>query len=150
MLHKSKGKWKFQRKATYSVEYGLNPIILAYLEKLKECLEKAKSYGVPIYYCDLQAKAEGHEQYDWDIEVDLDAANKLRLNDLDELIWTFQDNEPDILDYNFTYDFDVDGIHCSDEAERERYRNDLKVYDERKKKGYELYGKLMVEGCLDW
>lgn len=160
MLHKSKGKWKFQRKATYSVEYGLNPIILAYLEKLKECIEKAKSCGVPIYYCDLQAKTEGYERYDWDIEIDLDKAHQLRLKDLDEIIWTFQNNELNILDYAFSIDMEYgeqDEKNCrevkltvNNEEERERYHRDLKAYNERKTKGYELYGKLLIKGCLDW
>ena len=159
MLHKSKGKYKWQHKATYSVDWSLSPVILAYLEKLYETIKDRETIGVPIYYCDKQAKIEGFEQYDWDTEIDLDAAHQLRLRDLEELIYVFNNkNEPRIEDYDFKIDmkfgetnekgcaaceFEVTG-----EEERNRYRKDSSEWHDRKQKGQELFGQIF--NTLDW
>lgn len=158
MLYKSKGKYKWKRKATYATSWSLDPVILAYLEKLKDCLEKAKCCGVPIRYCDQQAKIEGFEKYDWDTDIDLDAAHVLRLKELDELIWVFSDNEPKIKDYNFHIEMingetDEKGLtpvtfKVENEVEHERYRKDCDEWWKRKEKGHKLFGEIYNE--LQW
>ena len=90
-------------------------------------------------------------------DVDLEAATQLRLNDIDELIWTFSDNEPCITDYDFTYTWDtkesdIEGvisvdIQCTNQEESKRYDEDLKVWQERKDKGRKLFGE--IYGMLD-
>lgn len=158
MLHKSKGKYKWQRKATYSVDWSLSPVILAYLEKLYETIKDRECIGIPLYYCQKQAEVEG-KVYDWEIEIDLDAAHQLRLRDLEELIHVFDSkNEPQIEDYDFKIDTifgDVDEKNCraiefniTGEEERDRYHNDIKVWEDRKKAGQELFGKIYQN--LDW
>ena len=154
MIRKSKGKYKWKRKATYSVDWSLSPVIHSYLVQLKSQLIQAKesggSYGVPVHYCDLQAKAEGHEKYYYDVDIDLDSAHNLRMKDLDELIWAFDPkSEPDIKDYDFTYDFTVDSVKCSNEAERNRYREDSEVWWERKQKALKLFGEIYLD-ALQW
>ena len=143
----TKGKWVASYKDTFSVEQTLNKIVLAHITKLYECLKKSECHGVPMYYMDIQARIEG---VDWN-EVDVDKADEIRMKDLEELIWTFSDNEPDISDYDFHYDFGNDvpcGIQCSNEAESNRYADDMKVWDERKKKGYKLFGDTYYD--LSW
>lgn len=151
MLHKSKGQWKWQNKATYAPEYSLSPVIKAYIEQLLTNKDK-DSFGVPQYYCEKQAKIEGHTQYSYDIEIDLDAAHALRIKDLEELLWTFSDNAPKIQDYDFDIimeEVGEDGVklHCTNEKERDRYRKDRKAWDKRKKKGYKLFGEIYDTLC---
>lgn len=153
MLHKSKGKYKWQRKATYSVDWSLSPVILAYLEKLYDTIKDRECIGIPIYYCQKQAEVEG-KVYDWGVEIDLDAAHQLRLRDLEELIYVFDSkNEPNIEDYDFTYRAEggkyTFPMQCSNIVERNRYHNDLEeVWEDRKKAGQELFGKIYQ--CLDF
>ena len=149
MLHKSKGKWKWQTKATYSTEWSLDKVILAYLEKLYETIKDRENIGIPIYYCNRQAIVEGFHEYDYscDIDIDFDAARQLRLRDLEELIWTFTDNEPDISDYGFNYESD-EGLRCTNDVERDRYAKDVKVWSKRKQEGRKLFGELY--NTLSW
>lgn len=156
MIRKSKGKYRWSRKATYSVDWSLSPIIHSYLVQLKSQLENANSCGVPIHYCNLQAKVEGYEKYDWDVDIDLDAAHQLRMKDLDELIWAFDPkSEPQIKDYDFHYDnslFSKDNTAtfvCSNESERNRYYKDLMDYEVRKKAALKLFSEIYVF-ALDW
>lgn len=157
MLRKSKGKYKWQRKATYSVNWSLNPVIISYLELLHNQLSTAEYYGIPSYYCQKQAEIQGIDEWYSD-EVDLDAAHKLRMKDLEELIYIFNEkNAPDIEDYDFeietifgkksesfsTVKFDVKG-----QEELDRYNKDELEWKERKKAGQELFGKIYQ--CLDW
>lgn len=159
MLHKSKGKYKWQHKATYSVDWSLSPVILAYLEKLYETIKDRETIGIPIYYCDKQAKIGGFEQYDWGTEIDLDAAHQLRLRDLEELIYVFNPkNEPRIEDYDFKIDMkfgETDEKGCTacefevtGEEERNRYHKDSSEWHDRKQKGQELFGQ--IYSTLDW
>jgi hypothetical protein len=111
-----------------------------------------------MYYVEKQALVQGIDDRYSD-DVDLDAAHQLRLRDLEELLWVFSDNEPNIKDYDFHMGF-VFGekeegavgvpctITCTNDTERDRYHVDQEVYWERKIAGYELSGKLWRE--LQW
>ena len=167
MLYRKKGQYHFQRRDTYW-DGNLDSVILAWLKLLHRQLSEATSCGVPGYYCNLQAKVEGkgddYKASPYSVNVDLDAAHQLRLNDLVELIYCFDNkNEPKIQDYDFTIEmafedkpltenpllhtmkFDIQG-----EDEHNRYNLDVNNWELRKKKGRELMGKLYAEGCLDW
>ena len=162
MVRYTKGKYKFQRKDTYSVS-SLSKVILAYLEQLHKQLSEATSCGVPIRYCELQAAVEGKEG-SWEADIDLDAAHQIRLKELEELIYIFNDkNEPDIEDYDFTIEMvyeegtvgEEDGLclrrahfDIQGEDEHNRYNLDVNNWELRKQKGYELFGKLYNN--LDW
>ena len=154
-MHKKKGKWQANIKDTYWVE-NLNEVVLAYITKLYDTIKDRETVGIPMYYVKKQADIQGLDEYSHD--VDLDAAHQLRLRDLEELIWTYSNNEPDIRAYDFDIkmqsgDPDDEGmIPCTFEVfgedELERYHADSEAYWERKLKGYELAGKLWNE--LQW
>lgn len=148
MVRYTKGEYKFQRKDTYWVG-NLSKVILAYLEQLHKQLSQAKSYGVPIRYCELQAEVEG-KKWNWEADIDLDAAHQIHLKELEELICIFNDkNEPNIDKYGFDLVFGDDTIKCTNQVERNRYHEDEKAWWERKQKGYKLFGEIYAHG-LDW
>lgn len=156
-----KSKWKASAKDTWSVERTLNKIILAHLAKLYECLSNSKCAGVPMHYVELQGALDGLTDT-W--EADVDRAHLLRMKDLEELIWVFGSNEPNISNYNFHIEmvcgdvkengntpvtFAITGVNGKDgESERNRYHEDMKAYDRRKKDGYKLFGQIYE--FLDW
>jgi len=155
-MRKHKGKWVVSVKDTYHLG-EIDGAVLAHIQKLYDTIKDRETIGIPMHYVTLQAELQGVDKYA--DEVDLDAAHQLRLRDLEELIWTYTDNEPKIEDYDFHMDF-VSGekkegsslipctITCTNDAERDRYHEDEKAYWERKLKGYELAGKLWRE--LQW
>lgn len=156
MLHKSKGQYKFQNKATFSIEYGLNPIILAYLKQLLTNKDR-DCFGIPAYYMEKQAKIQGLDSYWENIdEVDTKAAFQLRMDDLQELIWVFSqtiDDEPDMEDFGLYYDWggDLKNGFKRVETKPDAFNNYVKAceeYQERKGKAYRLFGE--VYSTLDW
>lgn len=161
MLYKSKGKWNWQNKATYCVSWSLSPVILAYLKQLLKNKD-SDGFGVPQYFCNKQAEIQGIE----DSKFDLDAAYKLHIAALEELVWTFSqqryEDEPKMADFGLTYEFtdreeDVDGYVWSTSAERieakpnahAEYTKASKEYHERLEAGYKLFGEIYKHG-LDW
>ena len=169
MLHKSKGVYKFKNKATYCVSWSLSPIILAYLKQLLKNKDSG-GFGVPQYFCNKQAKIQGienwHEEYDKeDSKFDLNAAHKLHIAALEELVWTFSqqsyEDEPKMADFGLTYEFPdgekgVDGlvyssIECIETKPNAHaeYTKASKEYHERLDNGYKLFGEI-YKGGLDW
>lgn len=154
-MRKHKGKWIVNVKDTYHLG-EIDSAVLAHIQKLYDTIKDRETIGIPMYYCNKQAEIQGLDKYS--DGVDLDAAHQLRLRDLEELIWTYTDNEPDILDYNFEINFislepnSRGTIPCTVEVVnqegRDKYHTDEKAYWERKLKGYELAGKLWRE--LQW
>lgn len=149
MIRKSKGKYVWKKKAIWCNEWSLSPVIHSYLTTLLKAAKEAENIGVPIYYCEKQAKIEGLESYDWDSKIDLEAAHQLRVKDLEEMVWAFsKDSEPDIRNYRFTYNdlkFSQDGaelIVCKNEDERNRYWKDYEEYRERKQKALDLFAEV--------
>jgi len=154
----SKGKWIASNRDTWSVDTTLNKIVYAYIKKLYDGLSKSDCHGVPMLYVKRQAEIDGLK-CDWNGCPD--KADLLRMKDLEELLWVFGTEEPDISDYDFHIEmisgetnergstpitFLTTGING--EAEKERYHNDCVAYDERKKKGYVLFGE--IYHTLDW
>ncbi len=155
-MRKHKGKWVVSLKDTYHLG-ELNSAVLAHIQKLYDTIKDKDTIGIPMYYCDKQAELQGVDHHSDD--VDLDAAHQLRLRDLEELIWTYTDNEPKITDYDFHMNW-VRGkkeegsvgipveITCTNEEEHDRYTKDSDEYWERTIAGYELAGKIWRE--LQW
>lgn len=145
-MHRSKGKWVVSNKDTWWTGTLLSPVILAYLTKFRQVAENAM--GVPMMYVEKQGQIQGVDAYE--DEVDLEAATKLRLADLEELMYIFnEDNKPNIVDYDFTpkfVPFEEGGlrgsIKISNEAESDRYTQDMKAWDERQKAGFKLFGEI--------
>ena len=150
MIRKSKGKYVWKKKAIWCNEWSLSPVIHSYLTTLLKAVKEDENIGIPIYYCEKQAKIEGLESYDWGSEIDLEAAHQLRVKDLEEMVWAFsKDSEPDILNYDFTYkglfeDSDSPSLNlgCTNEEERNRYRKDCEEYRERKQKALDLFAEV--------
>lgn len=151
-----KGKWKAAAKDTYCVETTLDKIVLAHITKLYDLIKDRETVGIPMTYVEQQAALQGVDKYSDD--VDLDAAHQLRLRDLEELIWTYSDNEPVMEDYNFHIEMipskpkDNGNVpvefKITNQEGRDKYHAAQEVYWERKLKGYELAGKLWRE--LSW
>ena len=150
MIRKSKGKYVWKKKAIWCNEWSLSPVIHSYLTTLLKAVKEDENIGVPIYYCEKQAKVEGLESYDWDSEIDLEAAHQLRVKDLEEMVWAFsKDSEPDIRNYDFTYNRWMDdldslklNLECTNEDERNRYWKDCEEYRERKQKALDLFAEV--------
>ena len=149
MIRKSKGKYVWKKKAIWCNEWSLSPVIHSYLTTLLKAVKEDENIGVPIYYCEKQAKIEGYDSCDWDSKIDLEAAHQLRVKDLEEMVWAFsKDSEPDIRNYKFTYNdlkFLQDGtelIVCKNEDERNRYWKDYEEYRERKQKALDLFAEV--------
>ena len=150
MIRKSKGKYVWKKKAIWCNEWSLSPVIHSYLTTLLKAVKEDENIGVPIYYCEKQAKIEGLESYDWDSEIDLEAAHQLRVKDLEEMVWAFsKDSEPDIRNYDFTYNRWMDdldslklNLECTNEDERSRYWKDCEEYRERKQKALDLFAEV--------
>lgn len=150
MIRKSKGKYVWKKKAIWCNEWSLSPVIHSYLTTLLKAVKEDENIGVPIYYCEQQAKIEGLESYDWDSEIDLEAAHQLRVKDLEEMVWAFsKDSESDIRNYDFTYNQwtdDLDSLklnlECTNEEERNRYWKDRKECRERKQKALDLFAEV--------
>lgn len=159
----SKGKYIFHTKETFSVDTTLNKVILGYLQKLNKCLSDSECHGVPMRYVEQQANIDGVDAY----EADVDKADVLRMKDIEELIWVFSSEEPDISTYDFHINmvddegrdpvmegtkpvkFVTTGLNGKDgEVEKERYHQDMLEYDKRKKEGYKLFGEIYND--LSW
>lgn len=157
----SKGKYVFSNKEVYGVEVTLNKVILGYLQKLHDSLSKSVCHGVPMRYLEQQAKIDGIENA---YEAEEDKADLLYMKDIEELIWVFSSEEPDISTYDFNIDmvngeptvkgtipvtFVTTGLNGKDgEVEKERYHQDMLEYDKRKKEGYKLFGEIYND--LSW
>lgn len=150
MIRKSKGKYVWKKKAIWCNEWSLSPVIHSYLTTLLKAVREDQNIGVPVYYCEKQAKIEGYDRYDWDSEIDLEAAHQLRVKDLEEMVWAFsKDSEPDIRNYDFTYKELFGDSHsltlnleCTNEDERNRYWKDCEEYQERKQKALALFAEV--------
>lgn len=168
MLHKSKGIYRWQNKATYCVSWSLSPIILAYLKQLLKNKD-SDGFGIPSYFCHKQAEVQGLVGYtglgDGDDLLDLNAAHLLHIEALNELVWTFSqqsyEDEPKMADFGLSYEFTdcgkgVDGlvyssIECIETKPNAyaEYTKASKEYHERLSNGYKLFGEIYQQG-LDW
>lgn len=158
-MRKVKGKWVASSKDVMWTGNSLSPIILAHITRLYEGMKQHDCVGVPMFYVEKQGEIQGltGQKY-WQNcdEVDLEAAHKLRLADLEELMFVFNtENEPDIQDYDFHCEFVpneegglVGKIEISNLEESDRYTKDMREYEERVDKGYALFGQVYRE--LDW
>lgn len=159
MLHKSKGKYHWQNKATYCVSWSLSPIILAYLKQLLKNKD-SDGFGVPQYFCNKQAEIQGlgnwHEECaKEDSKFDLDAAHKLHIEALEELVWAFQsdanDEEPDPEDFGLSYNFTDSKIQVNQErpTSKQEYASACESLYNRKNEAFKLFGEI-YKGGLDW
>jgi len=143
---KRKGKWQFGYRDTYSLDHTLSPIIHAGLSKYHEVLEKRSKengcLGVPSEYCaNPDVDVTDQEVENW-------------LDDIQKMMYAFENKEPDMRDYNFSLEMvPVPGgaakegrsipytIECDNEEEKARYYADMDVHELRVQEGLNLFGQ---------
>lgn len=137
-MRKSKVKWVCSKRDVWSLDYTLNPIIHAGLVKFKEELLKSVFSGVPADFC---------------IDDDCTDESVTAWHEtLDKMIYSFdQSKEPDIRDYDFTYNWETFPTeckgrsqivtNCTNDEERERYHKDCREHAEKCQLGRELFAR---------
>lgn len=156
MLNKSKGKYRWQRKATWSIDCSMSPVILAYLETLLSQLD-VPDYcgGIPMHYCKKAVLEINQELSDDEVmekiyegDFDHDLAHNLRIDDIKFMIYGFDErNAPDILNYDFDFLWDQN-LHCTNEEEMARYQADDDAWSGHKAQAHKMFGELYA--TLDW
>jgi hypothetical protein len=138
----------FSYKDTWSLDSVLSPIISAGLKKFIEVSndpEKGQWFGVPGIF-----ETEGlNLENDEDHLIAFQAWQEC----IEEMIYAFDNKDPDINDYDFSY---VDGpghgeptgnntfrwnIVSDNIDESQRYREDSRNHEKRVQRGYDLFGK---------
>ena len=150
-----KGKVLFGFKDTFSVNNTLSKVILAGLLKYKEVINaKWGRKGIPASISQ-ELIEQGKITYQKDFQLsdeDCDKCSDYFDHVLDEMIYAFEDNEPDIMLYDFKHTFVEDSVQhypestsgtyeCSNEHESERYTSDMKAHNERCLEGRLLFAK---------
>lgn len=145
----------FNVKDTYSLTHTLNPIICAGLKKFKEVVANRR-VGVPcIVLCELFPDVK------WDYTEDqYTEAFNLWLTYLDKMIYSFENREPDLDDYSFTFvegedhgkptedgNYQYDMV-VTNKEEYERYKSDEKIHERKVQEGLGLFAKYYT--CLWW
>lgn len=150
-----RGKVLFGFKDTYSMKSSLSEVIYAGLVKYKEVINGGEDRkGIPSSITneleELNILPENHEVFDptkdyWEI------CYKRFDYILDEMIYAFADNEPDIMDYDFSFDFtdrvvNANGtistnLVCTNEDENVRHTSDCRLHEERCERGRLLFAK---------
>jgi hypothetical protein len=142
----TKGKWIASYRDTYSLDYTLSPIIYAGLSKFHEVLEKRNKEGGCLGVPNEYMKDESEWVTDSDVQDWLD--------DIKKMMYAFENNEPDIRDYNFkltTVPYEDETtksyepkygksfkIECDNEEEKLRYYADLDAHKIKVQEGLEL------------
>lgn len=136
-IRKSKGKWCFGEKDTWSLDDSLSPIILAGLTRFRDVLLKrdaeGKIVGYPSVYSDQQGLNEDECFQAW-------------IDDLNRMIYAFdENNHPDAQysEYNFEFSFEDHGVYSrivvDNQEEFDRYLKDCKIHEEKVKVGRRLF-----------
>lgn len=146
-IRKQKGKWQFGYEDTYNLDASLRPIIGAGLQKfydvLKDREKNGKCFGVPSEFV-IDDNAE---------EISTD----LWFKALEEMIYAFTAEEPDMSDYNVSIDMEfidlpedhaqystcktVNFTYIPNEEAYNVYRAACNEHDLKVQQGLELFGK---------
>lgn len=139
-----KGKWAASYRDTYSLDHTLSPIIYAGLQKFHDVLEQknreGKCLGIPNEYMKNEA--------DWVTDSDVQDW----LDDINKMMYAFENKEPDIRDYDFHMNMTpVEGgvarkgcsipytIDSTNQAETDRYHEDCKEHEVKVQEGLKLF-----------
>ena len=149
-----KGKTVFNFKDTFSMNDTLAKVISAGLLKYKEVINSKDGHkGVPAsIITELIDKGLVEYQKDYTLsDEDFEICSKHFDYVLEEMIYAFADNEPDIMSYDFKHTFVEDSVQdsigvsgsfeCSGEDEKQRYTEDFKKHNERCEEGRILFAK---------
>ena len=150
-----KGKVFFGFKDTWQMDEQLSKVILAGVSKFKEVINEEGGHrkGVPASISS-HLHSEGVITYGDDYNLsDGDYATCEAYFDyvIDEIIYAFSDNEPDIMDYDFEYKpskelSDETGmvsfnLECTNQSESDRYSDDKLAYNKRCLEGRKLFAE---------
>lgn len=142
----------FNYRDTWSLSHTLAPIICAGLKKFREVMnnpEHSDWFGVP---CNFPYKEENANSLSHDIRsVGVDPYNEHFIawkEAIDKMIYAFEDNEPNIMDYNFKINwiFKKDDPLCvertqiTNKEEHDRYDRDLEEWAKKREEGQKLFG----------
>jgi len=103
----------FNRKDTYSLYDTFNPILCEGLKRFKEVISNSEFAGVPNVFLQDNPILDSEN---------IDVAFKEWLKEIDKMIYAFEDNEPDISEYNFEF------VPNEDHHKEEILENGEKVY----------------------
>jgi hypothetical protein len=140
----------FSYKDTWSLDSVLSPIIAEGLKKFLEVSndpEKGQWFGVPGIFETEGLNLENDEDHLIAFQAWQDC--------IEEMIYAFENKEPNMNDYDFSY---VKGSHHGEKSgpddrwtrhhmvpdnkdEYDRYRNDETIHLRKVQKGYDLFGK---------
>lgn len=151
--------WQANLKDTWSLEHTLSPIIGAALVKYKETITGEGSHrkGLPSAFeeaCVEEGLVVWEDEESWVMtDESFDACMDKFLEMIDDCIYAFTKEQPDISKYDFHYDFISEAteesvsrpftMECSNKEESARYDEDMKTHNERVQKGHELFGKYL-------
>lgn len=155
MRYTGRKGWQASYKDTFDFEYSLSPIIHAALVKFREQMDD-EWFGVPSKIIDYCGYTIGETSED-ELQICSDKWKEI----VDKMIYAFdKDSEPNIEAYNFEFVRNPDhgertgessskwSMSPDNQSEYDRYREDEKLYWERKDEGLELFGKFYT--CLWW
>jgi hypothetical protein len=158
-MYIKKGKPVFGYKDTFSLDHTLRPIIGAVLLKFQGVIKDKDFGGVPmeiIHYLVDNGYVEYEDPENYTLSKEDFAFARDYWDDIiEELVWSFTTEEPDINNYEFRYIFDEghfkkqkDGyyqwsISCTNEQESDRYTKDVEEYSKRVQDGYNLFAKYL-------
>ena len=135
---------QFSSNDCFNLDLTLAKIIHTALVKYKEEHLSHPFAGIPH---------DIYEEYKLDCESGNDEAVALETwyGVLDEMIYAFGQNEPNIMDYEFTFDTHwrtlgngnhvLESINPTDKAEYERYEKDIQEHNKRVQYGLEKFAK---------
>ena len=155
-------KMYFNKRDTYDLSCTLDPIICEGLKRFKEVIttdKPAKEWsGVPsLLLAKLYPLEEGEYHH---TDEQLDQGKIAWLSILDEMIYAFDNKEPDIAAYKFDYvpsegheEETEDGyfrwdMRIKNEEEHQRYKEDEKEHFARVEEGRRLFFEYY--SCLWW
>ena len=140
MKYTGRNGWVASRKDAWSLDGALNPIIAA---GLRQFIKDGLDWGIPGVMCE---DGEDHE------------VSKARWKTtLEQMVYAFEDKEPDIGDYDFTIVFDsadAKGLTLGsmeaniaystrviNKPEQDKYHADATAHDARVQEGLNLFAK---------
>lgn len=156
MRYTGRKGWEASMKDTWCLKTALSPMIGAAIVKYKEAITSSHKCGKGLSQSWMEfCVEEGFVVWEDKDKVYLSdesfniCFNKY-LDMVDECIYAFTEKEPDILDYDFTFN-SISGepdvitfpLVCTNEEEKERYSRDSIAHNARVQKGSELFGKYL-------
>ena len=159
MRYTGRKGWQASKRDVWSVENTLCPIIGATVVKYREESVKDGKFveGVPVKFCeelvenDLVKWEDGTSLILSDEDERIVAEEWLSV--IDKIVYAFTAEEPDIMDYNFSFikgdkepektedGFTKFNLVCTNKKEQARYIKDGNAHYEKVEEGYKLFGK---------